>query len=189
MSGLFEGFDPPEGSQGWSDWHWWKIPGGKVIELILVCDGPLGYAGHFQHGRMEPCYGEGCKACKEGIGAQIRYMFGAVEPNTKRTGIWDVGRSVGLLVRDAGDRRAGMRGLWLAITHQTASRRSQTDFEVLDQIVPDWVKGIECPDRQRAIVETWRRKGIEIPDGYDKKIETAPGPGKYAAKFRREKEK
>ena len=179
MAGPWSGYDPPEGVSGWSDWHWWKVPGGRILQLIILSDGPLGYSGHYCHDRMEPCYGKECAECQKGTGAQLRYMFGAVEPTGRRVGIWDVSRSIALQIRDLGDQRGKLRGLWLAIGHVSSSKHSQTTFEVVDKEVPIWLVETVEPDRQRALVETWRHRGLAIPDGYDKKVDTETKAEKF----------
>ena len=167
-SGPFSGWDPPDGLQGWSDFHWWKVPSGRVLQLIIISDEPAGYCGHFHRGRMAPCQGEGCQLCREGVGVQLRYLFGAVEPSTRRVGIWDVGRSVALEVRDLARARGGLRGLWIVLSHHSHSRQSRTEIEVVLDPVPSWVKGVSCPNVVRALVETWRKAGQVVPPGYER---------------------
>lgn len=181
--GSWEGWDPPEGTQGWSDWHWWRVPVGKVLELIILSEKPLGYSGHFTKGRMGPCYGEGCKLCREGIGAQLRYIVGAVEVGTRRVGMWDMGRSVAMEVRDLAAGRGAVRGLCLDVSHYSRARQSRTELEVIACEVPGWVAGLECPDIRRALVETWRKGGFEIPEGYERDPDRPVPKNRVASKI------
>lgn len=183
MTGPWTGWEPPEGVAGWSDFHWWKIAGGRALQLIIVSESPLGYSGHFTKGRMGPCYGEGCQLCHEGIGSQLRYLFAAVEPTTRRLGIWDVGRSVAMEIRDAATQRGSLRGLWIVATHHSHSKQSRTELEILTTELSTWVKGIEAPDVGRALVETWRKAGFAIPEGYEKKPARAAGKNAVASKI------
>lgn len=182
--GNWEGWDPPEGTQGWSDWHWWRIPTGKVLQLVLLSPAPLGYSGHFTKGRMGPCYGEGCKLCLEGIGAQLRYIVGAADLASRRVGMWDMGRSVGMEVRELAAARGAVRGLCLSLSHYSRARQSRTEIEVLGIPTPEWIAGLESPDIRRALVETWRKGGFPIPEGYERQAAVVVGRNRVSAKVK-----
>lgn len=183
MSGPWQGWDPPAGTAGWSDFHWWKIPSGRVLQLIMVSEAPLGYSGHFTRGRMGPCYGEGCKLCLEGIGVQLRYLVAAVEPGTRRVGIWDVGRSVALELRDLASSRGGLVGLWIQASHHSHSKQSRTEIEVVETKCPSWVIQIEPPNVVRALVSTWQKQGSAIPDGFERAAGSVAKKGSVRAKI------
>jgi hypothetical protein len=183
MPGPWDGWEPPEGTAGWSDFHWWKVPSGRVLQLIILSERPLGYSGHFLKGRMCPCYGEDCQTCHQGIGAQLRYMFAAVEPSTRRVGIWDCGRSVALEVRAASEARGSLRGLWLCIGHYSRSKQSRTEIEVVRDPLPFWFETLDGPDCTRALIETWRKAGHDIPKGYEKIKPIAAGSNAIRAKI------
>jgi len=182
--GSWEGWDPPEGTQGWSDWHWWKIPTGKVLQLVVLSRKPLGYSGHFHRGRMCPCYGEGCQLCREGIGAQLRYVVGAADLITRRVGMWDMGRSVGLELRELAVDRDSVRGLMVAAGHYSRARQSRTEIERFDGDPPGWIRELESPDICRALVETWRKAGFEIPDGMQAAEQRSIGKNRVSSKVR-----
>jgi len=183
VNGPWTGWDPPEGVAGWSDFHWWKVPAGRVLQLIILSDVPLGYSGHFLKGRMQPCQGEDCQACHEGTGAQLRYLFAAVEPTTRRVGIWDTSRAVAQELRDRMIARGGLRGMWLVLSHHSHSKQSRTEIEGVESALPGWFADMESPDVTRALVETWRKAGYPIPAGYDLKPERRAGKNQIATKI------
>jgi len=182
VSGSFCGWDPPDGTSGWSDFHRWKVPGGRILQLIILSSAPVGYSGHFSKGRMHPCYGEGCQLCHDGVGAQVRYMFGGVEPTTRRIGIWDVGRSVALDIKAASEATGLLRGLWWEVSHMSSARQSRTQISVVERDPPSWFCDCRDPDRLRALLETWRKAGYPIPDGMEPKAARKAGPNTVHAK-------
>jgi len=184
VSGPWEGWEPPAGVAGWSDFHWWKVPSGRILQLIIISDGPLGYSGHFARGRMKPCQGEGCQLCSEGVGVQLRYLLAGVEPATRRVGIWDMGRSVALEVRDLAVSQGGLRGLWIQVSHHSHSRQSRTEVVRITDTVPGWIRTMEIPNVSRALVETWRKAGETIPPGYEKAAGVVAKTGSVRSKIR-----
>ena len=152
--------------EGWSDFHWWKVPANRVLVLVCLSEGPVWYSGHFVKGRMEPCYGDGCKSCREGIGAQARYIFVCVEPLSRKVGLLEVSRSVALELREIADARGQLRGMTFEIGKHT--RHKQSRMEVMG--VPDApgfdARAFEVPDVKRALILTWEKAGFEVPKQY-----------------------
>ena len=183
MNGPWTGWEPPEGVAGWSDFHWWKVPAGRILQLIIVSEQPLGYSGHFVKGRMQPCQGEDCQVCHEGIGAQLRYLFAAVEPTTRRVGIWDTSRAVAQELRDRSIARGSLRGMWLTLSHHSHSKQSRTEIEAVETGLPTWFRDVVAPDVTRALVETWRKAGYSIPAGYDVKPQRKVGKNEVSHKI------
>lgn len=161
-----EGWDMPVQFEGWSDFHWWKVPANRILILVCLSEGPVWYSGHFLKGRMEPCYGDGCKACREGVGAQARYIFVCVEPLSRKVGLLEVSRSVALELREMAEGRGQLRGLTFEIGKHT--RHKQSRMEVVG--VPDApglnAGAFEVPDVKKALILTWEKAGFEVPKQY-----------------------
>jgi len=166
MPGVGEGWEVEHAYREWSDWTWFKPRGGKVLKLAILSQAPVWYAGHFVRKRMCPCAGEGCKICAEGIGIQIRYVFGAVSVETRMVGLIEVGKTLGLLIRDWCGRRGALRGMVLAFTKQTHAKQSRTEVEYCDEVEPAWLESVSCPDVRKALETTWAKAGLsesELP--------------------------
>jgi len=173
VSEPWTGWDPPAGTQGWSDFHWWKVSPGRILKLIILSSQPMGYSGHFVKGRMAPCYGEECQECRRGTGNQLRYLLAAAESETRRAGIWDIGRSIALEIRDLAQPHGPLRGTLLEISHVSHSKQSRTSLNYIPWTPPRWIDDIDTPDVLRALVETWRKAGFEIPHGFDRSTSPA----------------
>lgn len=161
-----DGWDIPEGVTPWSDFHWWKVAGNRVLELVVLCERPLWYVGHYHRGRMVPCLGDDCRLCRDGVGAQVRYVISAAEVSTRRVGLLEVGRGVGLQLRDWAAACGRLRGLWLELTKQTSAKQSRMEVSLVQKDPGDWYLGLGIPDIQKALYATWGKAGMEIPQQY-----------------------
>jgi len=184
MGGLGQGWDIPVESNPWSDFHWWKVVPGKLLQLIILSEVPLWYAGHFHKGRMRPCYGEGCLWCEENIGAQVRYIMAAVERSTRLVGLLEVSRSVGLVMRGEADAITGVRGLAFELGKETAAKQSRMEIVLLAPPDEDWWKSVPVPSLRDALSATWRKGGMALPQGFRPESRVSPtleGPGPLEA--------
>lgn len=157
------GWDMPIDAEGWSDFHWWKVPSSRVLVMIMTSERPYWYSGHFVEGRMKPCQGENCALCAKGVGAQARYMFSCVEPLTRKQGILEVSRSVALEFRDLAEARGALRGLRFTIGKHT--RHKQSRMEVLGEVDDDHFSLEAFPpvDVLKALLLTWEKAKYDIP--------------------------
>lgn len=177
-----EGWDMPVEAEGWSDFHWWKIPSSRVLVMIMTSERPYWYSGHFVEGRMKPCQGDGCALCAKGVGAQARYLFSCVEPLTRKSGILEVSRSVALEFRDLAEARGQLRGLRFTIGKHT--RHKQSRMEVLGEADDDRfnLEGFPPVDVLKALLLTWEKAKYDVPAAFRKKslsseVPSRPGGG------------
>lgn len=166
------GWDVPEEAQGWSDFTWWKVRGSKSLVLIMLCDQPVWYSGHFYKGRMTPCLGQDCAMCADGVGAQLRYVLTGMDPVSQRAGLLEVGRNVALTVREFAARNGGLRGLMLEFTKMGHSKHCRMEvYAHYENTVPGWEK-VKAPDMKAALVATWEKAKLPYPEEYKER----PGP-------------
>jgi hypothetical protein len=166
-----EGWDLPDGVSPWSDFHWFRVTGKNVLEVVVLSEVPSWYVGHFYGKRMVPCYGEGCRMCKDGVGAQVRYVLGCVEVSSKRIGLLEVGKSVGDMIRDWVGRRGQLRGMWLELSKHSFSKQSRMECAYVEKEAPVFTRSLQSPDVKGALRATWEKAGIELPAGFKKKRE------------------
>jgi hypothetical protein len=160
-----DGWDVAPEDRPWSDFHWWKVPAKGVLVLALLGERPVYYVGHYVDGRMWPCTGPGCGLCERGVGSQIRYVMGAVDIQTHRAGILEVGRGNGMLIRDWVASRGAMSGLIVELEKHSHSRTSRTEVRWVHQDPPVWVSQLEAPDLRRALILTWDKASMPRPPG------------------------
>jgi hypothetical protein len=177
--GLGEGWDPPAEVLPWSDFHWWKVVAGKVIELIVLSEMPLWYTGHFTGGRMKPCYGTDCAECKKGTGGQIRYVLSCAEVSSARVGIIEVGRTVGLQIKEMASSAGTSRGLWLEFGKETTAKQSRMTIKQILEPTGDWWHELPVPDMREALAATWDKAKIELPEGFQRARRSMPPSGGY----------
>lgn len=161
---LGSGWDPPAKELGWNDFTWWKVRPNRAMVLYVLSDQPVWYSGHFYRGRMQPCLGEDCKCCADGINAQLRYVIACAEPISGRAGLLEIGRSVALQLRDWAETRGKMRGLCFEITKYSGSKNSRMEINHIPNPVGFQYAHIPTPDITTALVATWQKAGMEIPD-------------------------
>lgn len=167
MEGVGDGWEVAEVFRDRSDWTWFKIRGGKVLKVVLLSRSPVWYAGHFHKGRMVPCGGNGCRLCHERVGTQVRYVFGAARVEDGQVGLLEVGKSIGLQIRDWIARRGQLHGMSIALTKQTLAKQSRTEIEYVEGQDPEWLDGTECPDVRRALESTWDKMGFSRSEHQD----------------------
>jgi hypothetical protein len=173
-----EGFDVPEGICPASDWTWFKVRPGHVLWLTIVSSSPKWYRGHFVGKRMVPCLGECCELCSQGVGAQVRYVFGCMENLTLRRGLIELGRQPALLIRDRSTAGGGLRGLVVALTRYSNSKLSRIELEFPEREPPSEVWDLPEPDLLRALVATWQSAKCPIPGDVMKLFtQRVPGTG------------
>lgn len=169
MYPLGEGWDPPEDICGNPDFHWFKVPSRGSLVLVMLGTGPVWYTGHFTDGRMWPCSGEECELCKRGIGAQLRYVVACCEPVSRKVGMLEIGKNHGLQLKDWCGRAAGFKGMMVEFSKHSAARQSRTEMVFVDQAPPVWVFELEAPDIARALILTWRKAEMPVPQAVQEK--------------------
>lgn len=177
MAAVGKGWDVPAELDSVGDFRWWKLGGNKVLKLVILSHEPTFYRGHYTNRRMVPCFGDGCALCKAGVGAQLRFVFAAAEPETRQVGLIEVGRTVGLEIRDLAKRHGQLRGMGIELTRFSYSKQSRMEVEYVDRDFGNWWGILPVPDCRRALEATWKRagKGLEEPDG--EPATATPGPG------------
>lgn len=160
-----EGWEVPSSEIPWSDHHWFRVSPRGALLVVCLSQAPLWYSGHFVAGRMAPCTGAECAMCAEGVGGQVRYVFGAAEVHTKRVGLLEISRSNGLLVQSWMARHGGFEGMVLELTKHSHSKSSRTEIVYIDDPAPAWFRGLEVPNVRRALLMTWKKAGFVLPRG------------------------
>jgi hypothetical protein len=158
-----EGFDVPTEHCPASDWTWFKVKPGHVLCLGITSSSPCWYVGHFHNRRMVPCLGESCELCSRGVGAQVRYVFGCMEPLTGKRGLIELGRNPALLIRDRAPANGGLRGMVIAITRYSNSKLSRLEIDFPDREAPAELWDVPEPELRRALVSTWQSARCPIP--------------------------
>lgn len=158
-----EGFEVPQEHCPSSDWTWFKVKPGHVLCLVLTSAAPCWYVGHFHNRRMVPCLGESCELCSRGVGGQVRYVFGCMEPLTQRKGLIELGRQAALQIKDHVPASDGLRGMTIAITRYSNSKLSRLEIDFPDREAPAELWDIPEPNLRRALVSTWQSARCPIP--------------------------
>jgi hypothetical protein len=152
-----EGWEVPKRVKDVVDFHWFKVKPGKVLVLGLLSPAPLWYVGHFHNKRMRRCPGSGCDLCAAGVGTQLRYVLGCVEPVSETVGIMEVGKTVGLQLRDRAASHGSCRGLLVEFSKASSSKRSHTELRFVDVVDPPvWLR-FPAPDLKMCLERTWAR--------------------------------
>ena len=159
-----EGFDVPAELCPASDWTWFKVRPGHVLCLVITSSAPCWYVGHFHNRRMVPCLGDACELCSRGVGSQVRYVFGCMEPLAQRRGLIELGRQPALLIRDRAPAMGGLRGMTIAITRYSNSKLSRMEIDFPDREAPAELWDVPEPNLRRALVSTWQSARCPIPD-------------------------
>lgn len=156
------GFDLPEGNEGWSDWTWFHARSAVPSRFTILCSSPVNYAGHFAKGRMVPCVGESCPMCNKGLGTQARYVFSVVEWETRRVGLLELGRGHALQVRDWGSEAGSVRGVSIELQRSSHSKQSRIEMTFVSDSTPLFFQHLEGPDLARAVKSTWHRAASQL---------------------------
>lgn len=157
------GWDVPESVRDAIEFHWFHVGPSGVLQLVLLGNQPGWYVGHFDRGRMRQCGRGDCDLCRKGVGAQLRYVLPAAELVTRRSGLMEVGKGVGLLVRDWAISRGGMRGMVIELTRAARSKHSRLDVRLVQGPIPPWSLSMVAPDVERALKSTWDRIESTLP--------------------------
>jgi hypothetical protein len=152
------GFGLPEGNDGWTDWTWFHARSATAQRFTILCDAPANYSGHYRKGRMVPCMGEGCPLCATGIGAQARYVFSVVEWESRRVGLFEMGRGHALAVADRAGPEGGVRGVSFEVQRASHAKQSRIELTFLEVPVPLFFQHLQGPDVARAVKATWERQ-------------------------------
>lgn len=104
--------------------HFAKVLGTSPNRFLILNSSPLVYEGHYLHGEMIPCDGDGCKVCSAGVGKQIRYCFGVYEFRTNWRCVLELSAKQAEVIFDqylVGD---DSRGLEIVIRKMSEARTS-----------------------------------------------------------------
>jgi len=178
MHPLGEGFEVPAEYSPISAWTWFKVRPGHALFLHVVSSRPVWYRGHYVGKRMVPCMGESCALCCEGVGAQVRYVFGVMEPLTEKIGLIELGEQLGRCIGDRVAMNGGLRGMAICLTRYSASKLSRIEIEFPSREAPEKLWNIPEIDLTRALVLTWQSAKCPIPDDILKRSlrrQIAPG--------------
>lgn len=151
------GFGLPEGNDGWTDWTWFHARASAPQRFTVLCREPVNYAGHFKKGRMVPCLGEGCPLCAMGLGSQARYVVSVVEWESKRVGLFEVGRGHALCIADWAAGAGGLRGLSFEVQRVSHSKQARMDVRLVTDEAPLYFHHLEGPDLAKALASTFKR--------------------------------
>lgn len=162
--GIGSGWDVPATEVAWTEFSWFKVRGGHSLVVVALSDAPTWYSGHYTKGRMYPCLGGDCKMCADGIGSQLRYVIGCVEVSTRRVGLLEFSRAIALDVKDFIPPNKSMRGLALEFTKYSMSKNSRMQVTPVRLHQEFDFSMYVAPDIQYALVATWEKAGIPIPD-------------------------
>jgi len=176
-----EGFDLPEGNDGWSDWTWFHARAEYPQRFTVLCNSPVHYAGHFYKGRMVACAGDDCPLCAKGLGVQARYVFSVVEWETRRVGLLELGRGHALSIQDWMAQNGGLRGLSFEIERASRPKQSRLDLRLVTDAQPVFIHHLDGPDLRRAVESTWRRQASQLLSDV-RSGEVAPAQGSVSPK-------
>lgn len=147
-----------------------RVAPGEYVHIIVTCHMPWRYPGHWGVGGIDPCGGDECEFCRQGIGAQMRYVFDVYHATERRELVWETGESLALCVRALANGAASIRGLPLELHKASASERSRTicapwaegNMELMRLFPVDVDLNPEIPhsiDSRRILREWWAWRG------------------------------
>jgi len=108
--------------------------------------------------------GEGCLLCKDGVGAQLRFITAAAERATHIVGLLEVGQTVAREIREHSMAFGGLRGLCMEFTKHSFSKNSRMEVTVHEHTEPPWWRELAVPSIKKALYLGWAKKGISMPD-------------------------
>jgi len=73
----------------------------------------------------------------------------------------EVGKSVGLMLRDLTHRNGGLRGMLVEFGKSTKAKQSHTEVEYIDEHAPAWCLALPEPDLREVLERTWERQMVE----------------------------
>ena len=104
--------------------HFAKVFGTSPNRFLILNSSPLVYEGHYLHGEMIPCDGDGCKVCSAGVGKQIRYCFGVYEFRTNWRCVLELSAKQAEVIFDQYLIGDDSRGLEIVIRKMSEARTS-----------------------------------------------------------------
>ncbi len=104
--------------------HFAKVLGTSPNRFLILNSSPLCYEGHYLHGEMIPCDGDGCKVCSAGVGKQIRYCFGVYEFRTNWRCVLELSAKQAEVIFDQYLIGDDSRGLEIVIAKMSEARTS-----------------------------------------------------------------
>lgn len=165
-----EGFDLPQGSEPWSDFHWFQSSVRGDLDIVILSSSPIHYIGHFVGGRMCPCAGSGCELCSIGTGGQVRYVFAVAEVSSKRVGLIEFGKSNGQLIRDWSGRAGCLRGLRVVVRKHSKNPQSRTEVQYIEESPGNWYLSLIAPDPALALYLTWNKMQMAMPETFAQRM-------------------
>lgn len=151
------GFGLPEGNDGWSDWTWFHARASAPQRFTVLCEEPVNYSGHFRKGRMVPCLGESCPLCSTGLGSQARYVVSVVEWESRRVGLFEVGRGHALSMQEWASSAGSLRGVSIEVQRVSHSKQSRMDVRLVTDESPLYFRHLKGPDLEKALASTFKR--------------------------------
>jgi hypothetical protein len=152
------GFSAPPDVRDVVEFHWWHVPVGGSLVLVVLSVEPVWYVGHFAQGRMRRCRGDLCRACVDGVGRQIRYVVCAAEVSSRQIGMLEVGSAPMLHIRDRALARGGLRGMILDVSRPARSKHGRLEVSVFEESPPSWSVTTEALDLRMVLERTWARE-------------------------------
>lgn len=158
-----EGWEVPPEAEPPMDFQWFKVSTRRPLSVVILSEEPLWYAGHYVQNRMWPCLGKDCELCRDGIGAQLRYVFAVAEISAGKVGLLEVSRVIATTLREWISRRGQLKGMTVEFQKHSLSRQSRTEVSFVDGPAPQWLSSKHVPDIRRALLLTWRKGEMPIP--------------------------
>ena len=158
------GWNVPEDVAPAEAWSWYHVRPGAALKLVVTCESPVWYPGHFVRGRMVRCRREGCAECAAGVGVQLRYVMSMARYEDGRQGLMELGRSPGEQIRDWVARHGGLRGMVLVFGRYSMSRQSRIEVEYCDEEAPGWLADVVAPDIREILRVTWEKEARRRQD-------------------------
>ncbi len=137
--------------------HFAKVLGTSPNRFLILNSSPLCYEGHYLHGEMIPCDGDGCKVCSAGVGKQIRYCFGVYEFRTNWRCVLELSAKQAEVIFDqylVGD---DSRGLEIVIRKMSEARTSNMKITSGQYVDLGERKAYEPIDVVGFMENKWRR--------------------------------
>lgn len=187
MAVVGEGWDIPPEADSIGDFRWFKVTPGRVLHLVVLSAQPFHYRGHFVGTRMIPCAGPQCVYCENGVGAQLRWVVGAIDPFSGQVGLMEMGRTIGLELRAKTDGKQPLKGSVVKFWRAGKSIHSRLEMDIVDMPVSKAYLTVPCPDIGKALKMTWQRSGRATQDVLDEVGEATPTALEAALKRVRER--
>lgn len=119
-----------DGSKGEGGTGFVHVPARGSLEIILLCDVPVSYKGHYVGGRMHPCLRQGCSACARSVGAQHRWVFSVYDCTRSVCALLELGVVPAGIMREFSLAYGGLRGLRVKLSKVGGTIRGRIELEV-----------------------------------------------------------